>query len=395
MQAGEADHALNICRQLGQRGLEVHVLTTKGYEESVNEPFSAYPVMSDWSWSDLPRLIRFVKRCSPDVIFLIYIGLIYNYHPMMTFAPTICRALCPHVRFVTLFEYPLGWAPSRWSILTRGVRRAVERWASRRDVDYEFGSLLRDSDSLVVLSNYHRDKLARRWPEVRTKSVLVPPPPLLRMSPENGGISRHRTREKLGLAPNDFLIAYFGYIYPPKGVETLFKAFQIVSSQRNNVWLILIGGVLAREYSERPSYAREMRELPKQLGIEQKVIWIGEYATDSDEASLFLRAADTCVFAHDSGVYLNNSSFAAAAAHGLPIVATQGSMLEEPFIDRENVLLCPPKSPEPMAAAIMAILDDPDLKKRLHQGSLRLASEWFSWEKAIDRIVQTFSAHQQ
>jgi polysaccharide biosynthesis protein PslF len=74
MQAGEADHTLNICRQLGQRGLEVHVLTTKGHEESVNEPFIVYPVMSDWSWFDLPRLITFVKRCSPDVVFLIYMA---------------------------------------------------------------------------------------------------------------------------------------------------------------------------------------------------------------------------------------------------------------------------------------------------------------------------------
>jgi len=395
MRAGEADHALNLSRQLGQRGLNVNVLTTKGHEESANEPFIVYPVMSDWSWSDLPRLITFVTRCCPDVVFLIYIGLMYNYHPMMTFAPTICRALLPRVRFVTLFEYPLGWSPGRWSILTRGVRRAVQRWAGRRDIDYEFGSLLRDSDAIIVLSNYHRDKLAQRWRGVHAKSVLVPPPPLLRMSRENGGISRHQTREKLGLALNDFLVAYFGYIYPPKGVETLFKAFQIVSSQRNNARLILIGGVLAREYSERPSYAREMRELPERLGIQQKVIWIGEYATDSEEASLFLRAADTCVFPNHLGVYLNNSSFAAAAAHGLPIIATQGSMVEEPFIDRENILLCPPKSPELMAAAIMAIMDDPDLKKRLNQGSLRLASEWFSWDKAIERIISTFRANQQ
>ncbi|BFU93656.1 MAG: hypothetical protein NTNFB02_03780 [Nitrospira sp.] len=390
MRAGEADHALNLSRQLGQKGLDVHVLTTKGHEEPVNEPFTAYPVMTDWSWSDLPRLITFMKRCSPDVVFLIYIGWIYNEHPMMTFAPTICRALLPRVRFVTLFEYPHGWTPGKWSMLTRGLRKAVQQWAGPRDVDYEFGSLLRDSDAVIVLSNHHRIRLMLHGPDVQAKSVLVPPPPLLRMSPEDGGISRHRYREKLGIASDDFLVAYFGYIYPSKGVETLFKAFQLVSNQRSNTRLIVIGGILDREYPERPFYARELRELPEQLGIQQKIIWIGEYATDSDEASLFLRAADTCVFASDHGIFLNNSSFAAAAAHGLPIIATKGSMVEDPFIDRENVFLCPPKSPESMAAAILAIMDTPDLKDRLHQGALALASEWYSWEKAVDRIVGTF-----
>jgi len=43
MRAGEADHALNLSRQLGRKGLDVHVLMTKGHEEPVNEPFTAYP----------------------------------------------------------------------------------------------------------------------------------------------------------------------------------------------------------------------------------------------------------------------------------------------------------------------------------------------------------------
>lgn len=390
MRAGEADHTLNLARQLGQRGLDVHVLTTKGHEQSVGEPFTVYPLLSDWSWSDLPRLAIFVKRCSPDVVFLIYIGWIYHEHPMMTFAPTICRALVPRARFVTLFEYPHGCNPGRWSVFSRGVRRVVQYWAGQKDIDYEFGSLLRDSDAVIVLSNSHRDQLAKRWEKVHSKCVLVPPPPLLRMSPDNEGASRRGTREKLGLGQKDFLVAYFGYIYPSKGVETLFKAFQMVSNQRSNVRLILIGGILDREYPEHPSYARDLRELPDQLGIQKNLIWIGEYATDSDEGSRFLRAADTCVFSADPGVFLNNSSFAAAAAHGLPIIATKASMLEEPFLDRENVLLCPPKSPDSMAAAIMAIMDDPHLRSRLQQGALALASEWYSWEKAMDRIIFTF-----
>jgi hypothetical protein len=48
------------------------------------------PVIRDWSWTDLPRLARFIKRCRPDAITLLYSGWIYNDHPMITFAPTLC-----------------------------------------------------------------------------------------------------------------------------------------------------------------------------------------------------------------------------------------------------------------------------------------------------------------
>ena len=44
--------------------------------------------------------------------------------------------------------------------------------------------------------------------------------------------------------------------------------------------------------------------------------------------TLYLCAADICVLPFNVGVRLNNSSFAAAAAHGLPIVTTRGEMLE-------------------------------------------------------------------
>ena len=42
-----------------------------------------------------------------------------------------------------------------------------------------------------------------------------------------------------------------------------------------------------------------------------------------------------------------------------------------------------------MSAAIEALLDDPALGERLSEGSRRLAEEWFSWPRAIDRIMET------
>jgi hypothetical protein len=106
--AGESDHALHLCRRLADRGLDVHLLTTKRSVHTAHLAFKVYPLMRDWSWLDLPRLLNFLKSCSPDAVLLMYIGWIYNDHPMITFAPTISRALLPGVRFVTQFENAIG-----------------------------------------------------------------------------------------------------------------------------------------------------------------------------------------------------------------------------------------------------------------------------------------------
>ena len=113
-----------------KRGLDVHVLTTESNTWTHEVPFTVHPIMRDWSWRDLPRVARFVKRCAPDHVFLFYIGWVYNFPAMITFAPTICRALLPPHHFVTMFAYPMAYPMGskfeRVSIMTRAIRKAMQ-----------------------------------------------------------------------------------------------------------------------------------------------------------------------------------------------------------------------------------------------------------------------------
>ncbi len=393
MRAGEATHAFHLAKHLAEYGgAEVHVLTTQEHTAGRDASIHVHSIMQKWAWSELPRFITFLKDCSPDAILLMHIDFVYHDHPMITFAPTICKALFPAVPFVTQFENPIGISPKPFSLCTRLLRKGVEHWAGKNDVDYRFGTLLRDSHQIIVLSNRHREALAKLAPSAQPKMVLIPPPPIIRVCPENNGASREQGRALLKATKEDFLIIYFGYIYPNKGVETLLQAFQIVSRQTRRVRLILAGGILEREYPDRPYYAQELKELPEQLGIADKVTWTGECTWDSDEASLYFHASDVCVLPFDTGMQLNNSSFAAAAMHGIPVITTHTDMTEPVFIHQHNVLLCPPKSPEVMAKALTMVMDQPNLRAQLRTGVLQLAQEWFSWKRAIERTMATFSA---
>lgn len=391
MKSPEADHAFHLCRHLADCGLDLQVLTTMGSITAADPRVQVHAIMRDWSWWDLPRLVRFIRLSRPDAVALMYIGWIYNEHPMMTFAATLAKALQPQAPFVTQFENAEGASPHRTSLLSRAIRKAVSYWVGRQHLDYSFGTLLRDSDRLIVLSEHHKEKLAGLLPDMEKKCVVVPPPPMIRMVAENGGAVRTQGRHALGVKSDECLLVFFGRVYPGKGIETLFKAVQLVVSRGRPVRLVLVGGLIDKIFPHRPSYAREISELPRAFGIADRVKWTGEYECDSERPSVYLRAADLCVLPFDCGVQLNNSSFATAAAHGLPIITTQGKLLEQPFIHEENLFLCPPKSPEAMAAAIERLMDAPALRQRLRTGALTLAGEWFSWERALDRTIETLS----
>lgn len=391
MRAGEADYAFHFSQRLAARGLSVHVLTARSVVPPRDRDITVYPIMRNWSWLDLPRLVRCVGRCAPDVILLMYVGWIYDFHPMITFAPTILKSALSPVRFVSQISGPEGANPSLHPLATRALRKGIARWAGGSGVDYAYGTLLRDSDKIIVLGDRHRSILSKLYSSTEGKTTVVPPPPIMRISAVNNGVSRERGRKALGVESCDFVIVFFGYMYPGKGVETLLEAFQRVLKKHSHVRLIFVGGDIAKEFPNRPGYAQEMHQLSRRLGINDRVTWVGGYSWDSDEGSLFLRAADVCVLPFDGGISVNSSSLAAVTTHDLPVIATRPHRyaLEPAFIDQENVLLCPAKDPEGMAGAIEKVMDNRDLRQRLSAGARGLARNHFSWDKAIDDTIET------
>jgi len=386
MAAGEADHAMHLCRHLAARGFDIYLLTTKRKVETSSVPFKLYPIMPHWLWPSLPRLARFLKKCSPDAVLLIYTDRDYDRHPMITFAASLSKTLLPAASFVTQLE--TEYISRQASIPTRVILKIASRLAART-IDSAFGTLLSKSDRVIFLSERHLTALSNQFPQLVGKGLVIPPPPLMSICPENNRASRRRGRKALGVKPDEFLIAYYGYVYPAKGIETLFKAFQILNAQRSNTRLVMIGGNKGENHDS--SYLDGLHEVGKRLAIEDKLVWTGEYASDSEEASLYFRAADACVFPFNDGVTLNRSSVAAAAAHGLPIITTKGHTLESPFLDQENLLLCPPEDPDSLASAISSLIDNQPLRQRLCAGALKLAAEHFSWDKALDRTIEALS----
>ena len=391
MHAGEATNAYHLCKHLADRGLEVHVLTSSANRNSDDPRIHVHAVMNEWSWSEMFRMRSFFRRCAPDAVYLMYIGLMYKCHPMITFAPTILKKLFPHVPFVTRYESAfVGADPSRTSLPARLFRRAMVQWAGGSDVVYGSGTLLRDSNNVIALCERHRAMLIEEWPLVNEKVLLIPPPPNLRIAPNQDGMARSQGRAKLGFTGTDFVIVFFGYLYRTKGVEFLLRAFQVVRAKRKGVKLVFVGGKVGLDVEESGDYFERMQSLARELQIDKDVTWTGAVNSDTEEGSLYLHSADVAVLPFLQGVQLNNSSLASIASHSLPIIASRGPLLDKAFVDGANILLCEPKDHQAIAQYIVQLIDDPRLLARMRMGATKLAQEWFSWDTAIDRTLASF-----
>jgi len=71
-------------------------------------------------------MATFLRRCNPDAVLLMYIGWVYNRHPMVTFAATLSKALVPRARFVTQFANVTGAKIADFGIALRLFHRAIK-----------------------------------------------------------------------------------------------------------------------------------------------------------------------------------------------------------------------------------------------------------------------------
>ena len=148
---------------------------------------------------------------------------------------------------------------------------------------------------------------------------------------------------------------------------------------------MFIGGTIDLDAEVSGRYWDEMQRLCRDLGVADRTTWTGAFESGGEDASLYLRAADVCALPLLGGVQLNNSSFSAMAAHGLPVITTRGPMTDHAFVDGENVLLCEPRDPGGLAKAIVRSDGGRGIAGTARVGVTKLAREWLSWDEALAR----------
>lgn len=78
-----------------------------------------------------------------------------------------------------------------------------------------------------------------------------------------------------------------------------------------------------------------------------------------------------------------------AMACGVPVVTTDSGGVREYAIPEETAVVVPPQNPQALADAIVRVLDDESLRKKLIKNGLEKVKE-FDWNKSIDKLENIF-----
>jgi polysaccharide biosynthesis protein PslF len=393
LRTGGADFVHRLASELTSRDVEVSVIACDNAESS-DDRIRLFRIGTKWNWRAAQKCISLIQKIDPDVVDIIFTGWMYHDHPMITFLPTLIKRTCPNIRVVLHLESLGGIQRSKSNFIRAASRYLVSSFVGRDSIGYEYGTLLRDSDAIITLSERDRDELCKRDPEVNSKSITIPPPPIMPVEPRLNSEARATGRKRLGFGSHDLVLSFYGYVYPGKGLEVLLEAVRFLLLKEISVRLIVVGDtpesyVLKRE--GRPDYLNDLKKLAKQLDISDRIVWMQYAPYGSSEPSIRLRLSDICVFPFVSGINLHNSSFWFAAAHGLPIVATRSASTESVFVDRENIIFSRSGDADDLAAKILLLKNDDELKSIVGRNAEELANKTFSWEHCIEQTLDAYS----
>ena len=388
MAIAEGDHVARLSQGLAERGYDVDVLTSTQADGATVKGCRVHAEMDNWNWASEAKILRFSADLKPDLIFIWFIGMAFEFHPMISLLPTRLKSVLPDTQVVTQITAPVGVRPKSHPFLTRAGLKLALLKVGGSYVSYEYGTILRDSDRFIAMAKPHLERFAEQMPGLEGKSVIIPPPPLITISAP-GEASRLKGREMLGVPPEAPLFAYFGRLYVGKGLEYLIRGFAKVREQVPDARLAIIGGA-APDYFKSGWSVEDLYAIARETGVEDAISWTGEFPFETDDGSLYLRAADYAVLPFSEGAALNNSSIAACAAHGLPVVTTLGERPEAEFIDGENTLLVEPKDADALAEGMLRVFRDKALDARLRAGSAELTDRYFSWKATLDSTVRVF-----
>lgn len=188
-------------------------------------------------------------------------------------------------------------------------------------------------------------------------------------------------REKYGLGTSP-IILFVGRISPEKGVESLIESIPIVQRQIKNVKLLVVGP------SINIVYLRQLRSLVSKLGLSNDVIFTGEIDV-KEELPKFYAACNLFCCPSDHGEGFGNVALEALAS-GKPVVSTKSGGLPEIIEDGKVGYIVPVKDKGKLANALIQILENESLQKKMGQAARKRAEDFFSWKNIATKYVKLY-----
>lgn len=176
------------------------------------------------------------------------------------------------------------------------------------------------------------------------------------------------------------IVLYSGRIDKDKNLETFIKAIPLVLKEINVNFLFLGDGDLKEELI--------CELMNKDNSFKENVCFLGPIKSQNSDLAKFYRLAT--LFVMPSPIEAQSLATMEAMASGLPVVAAKKGALPELIKNRENGFLVEAFNSKEYAEAIIEIIKNKNLRKKLEKKSLELIAS-HDFEKTFQKIKKIYA----
>ena len=226
------------------------------------------------------------------------------------------------------------------------------------------GALLARTDRIMVLSEWVREEVGARFPDLAPKTVVAAGAPRCSIILPSTRMPRRQGR---------LVILCVGRIHPRKGQAAILRAIaRLDEESAASLRVVMVGPVVDG------TYARELRRLAKECAAE--VDFTGE-VEDERLARHYQEADVFALTSQEAGRSVEGFGlvYLEASASGLPVLAHRTGGVESAVQAGVTGLLVDPGDEAGLVCAIRRLVEDADLRRRLGENGQRFASG-FSWD---------------
>jgi len=208
--------------------------------------------------------------------------------------------------------------------------------------------------------------------------------PVNNVTPQTS-LTREEARQRLGIAPAERTILFFGNIAPYKGLEDLIRALPQLREKLGAFTVLLVGNVKSGE----AEYFAQMQELVRTLNVSDLIQQRIEYVAE-DQVEQYFKAADLSVLPYrrifQSGVLLLSYGF------GLPVVVADAGSLGDEVVEGKTGFVCRKDDPADLADKIHRYFQS-DLYAELparRNWIIEYANTHYSWERLSAKTCEIY-----
>lgn len=208
-------------------------------------------------------------------------------------------------------------------------------------------------------------------PALLARRTTVVPPGIRAGSFENG--DRRPLRELLGLGDDAPLVGLIARYDTWKGHAVFLEAARRIRARRPDVRFVMVGGGLnGRHLPHVGRYRESVLARRKTLGLEEAVTILGQRS----DVPAVLAGLDVLVCPSDHEPF--GMIVLEALAAGTPVVASDSGGPAEILEHERSGLLFPTGNADALAGAVLRLIDDPDLSRRLEEEGRRRVRQAFA-----------------